>query len=165
MHLRVTACVLFLGALAMASGPQETAPNQQMSACTFEDGGQVTVRYDSAQVRGDRLPDGRAWSPGDTPMYLFTSTAIRLGDTQIPIGAYSMYVIPEKHTWTLVVSKDVNSKKYDATQDLARGQMELGSLDQPEKMVDVAMGHTAPKQCSLRLYYGKTGAWAVFKEP
>ena len=165
MHLRVSACVLFLGALAVASGPQETTPNQQMSACNFEDGGQVTVRYEAAPVHGDRLAEGRAWSPGETPMFLFTSTAVKLGNTEIPVGAYSMYVIPEKHTWTLVVSKDVNSKKYDASQDLARVEMELGSLDQPEKMVDVAMGHTAPKQCSLRLYYGKTGAWAEFKEP
>ena len=28
----------------------------------------------------------------------------------------------------------------------------------------LTLGHIAPKECSLRLHYGNTGAWAVFSE-
>jgi hypothetical protein len=59
----------------------------------------------------------------------------------------------------------VNSKKYDAQQDLTREPMELGSVDEAERAVTMVLGHIAPKVCSLRLYYGKTGAWVEFKEP
>jgi Protein of unknown function (DUF2911) len=152
-------------ALGGVAWGQAGVPNQQNTACTFEDGGQVSVRYEAADAHGDKPPEGRAWSPGDSPMFLFTSTAVKLGDDEIPVGAYSMFVIPEKHAWTLVVSKDVNGKKYDPQQDLAREPMELGSLDQGEKTVSMVVGHIAPKVCSLRLYYGKTGAWVEFKEP
>jgi hypothetical protein len=98
-------------------------------------------------------------------MYLFTTTDVKVGETLVPTGAYSMFVIPEKHQWTLVVNKDVNDKKYDPQQDLARAPMELGMLDEGQKQVDVVLGHMAPKQCNMRIYYGKTGAWAEFKEP
>ena len=165
MHLRTTACVGLLGVLATAVWAQSPAENQQTSACTFADGGQVSVRYEPTPVHGDRPAEGRVWSAGESPMYLFTTTVLKAGDTQIPVGAYSLYVIPLKSQWTLVVNKDVTSKKYDAQQDIARLPMDLGSLDAAEKNVQLLFAHVAPKQCSLRLYYGKTGAWAVFSEP
>jgi len=162
---RMMSCCAGLVLLGAVAWGQSAGANQQSAACTFEDGGQMSVRYEAVEPHGDKPPDGRAWSPGDSPIYLFTSTAVKLGDDVIPIGAYSMFVIPEKHSWTLVVNKEVNSKKYDAQQDLTREPMELGSVDEAERAVTMVLGHIAPKVCSLRLYYGKTGAWVEFKEP
>lgn len=162
---RIFASVGWTMVLSAVVWGQSGATNQQTAACTFEDGGQVSVRYAAADAHGEKLPEGRAWSPGDEPMLMFTSTAVKLGDDEIPIGAYSVYIIPEKHAWTLAVNKDVSGKKYDAQLDVAREGMELGSVDQAEKAVSMVLGHVAPKVCSLRLYYGKTGAWVDFKEP
>ena len=162
---RIASRMVGVMALLGVGWGQVSVPEQQMAACTFEDGGQVSVRYEAAEAHGDKPPEGRAWSPGETPIFLFTSTAVKLGEDAIPIGAFSLFVIPEKHVWTLVVNKDVSGKKYDAQQDLAREPMELGSVDEASKEVSVVLGHIAPKVCSLRLYYGKTGAWVEFKEP
>lgn len=165
MHLRGTACAGLLCALLMAAWGRTPAPNQETTACTFEGGGQVSVRYDAAPAHGDRPPEGRVWSPGDSPIYLFTSTTLKAGEAKIPTGAYSLYVIPEKNQWLLVVNKDVTDKKYDPEEDLVRVPMDLGTVDETVKNVSLVFGHIAPKQCNLRLYYGKTGAWAVFSEP
>lgn len=164
MHLRKVSCSALLGVLAVACWPQAPTSNQQTSVCTFDDGGQVSVRYDAVAAHGEHLPLGRVWSPGESPIYLFTSTPVQAGQTKIPVGAYSLYVIPEKNAWTLVVNKDVSDKKYDPQKDLVRVPMDLGSVDEAVKNVQLALGHVAPRQCTLRLYYGKTGAWAVFSE-
>jgi hypothetical protein len=42
--------------------------------------------------------------------------------------------------------------------------MPLGQLSEPQKALDVFFGHVAPKQCNMRIYYGKAGAWVEFKE-
>jgi DUF2911 family protein len=160
-HLRGIACAGVLALVAMTGWAQT---NQQTTVCQFTDGGQLSLRYDTAPAHGTDLPT-RVWSPGEGPMYLFTTTALKAGDTTIPPGAYSLYISSEKQHWTLVINKDVSSKKYDASQDLARQPMDRGTIDEPAKEVNLAFGHIAPKQCSLRLYYGKIGAWAVFAEP
>ncbi len=40
--------------------------------------------------------------------------------------------------------------------------MEIGQLSQPVKPLEVSFAHIAPIQCSLRIYYGKTGAFVEF---
>jgi Protein of unknown function (DUF2911) len=114
---------------------------------------------------GTNCPGDTSGARGNSRCIVFTTKAIKAGDTEIPAGAYSLYILPEKQHWTLVVNKDVSSKKYDAQQDLAHMPMDRGTIDDAAKEVSLMLGHIAPKQCSLRLYYGKVGAWAVFTEP
>ncbi len=165
MGLRMLLCVVCGAGLAIPAGAQAPSPGRQESACTFQDGGQVSVHYEAVAARGEHPPEGKAWSPGETPALLFTSTPLDAGGTRIPAGAYSLFFIPNKNEWALVVNKDVRDAKYDEQQNLARLTMDLGMVEQPGKDVSLAFGHIGPKQCSLRLYYGKTGAWATFREP
>ena len=98
-------------------------------------------------------------------MWLFTQAELSLDTSEIPIGAYSIYIIPEKEDWILIVNKNVSAQsKYNEHEDLARAKMSLGQLSEPQKEVSVSFGHIAPKQCNMRIYYGKSGAWAEFKE-
>ncbi|HEY1265526.1 MAG TPA: DUF2911 domain-containing protein [Terriglobales bacterium] len=159
------AALLVIIPLAYAQDP----PSAQtaMSYCTFADDNQLTVRYGQgdASKKGE-LPNGRIWTPGDVPMLLFTQVPIVVASTEIPVGAYSMYVIPEKEKWTLIVNKNVTAgSAYDQKQDLVRVPMDTGKLGMPQYPARVSLGHIAPKTCSLRVDYGKTGAWAdAFKE-
>jgi len=98
-------------------------------------------------------------------MTMFTGASLTLSNSSIPPGAYSVYVIPNKKDWTLIVNKNITAgAAYDEKQDVARSSMELGEVDSPPKQVQVSFAHVAPKQCSIRLYYGKTGAFADFQE-
>jgi hypothetical protein len=142
-----------------------TEAQSASSVCTFEDGGQMSVRYDAARVSREKLSDGHPWTPGDVPMLLFTSTALKLNNTEIPTGAYSLFFMPGKEQWTLVVNKDVSGRSYSKQQDVVRAPMGIGSLDDPGEQASIVLGHLAPKECSLRLYYGKIGAWVEFNEP
>jgi len=98
-------------------------------------------------------------------MTLFAAVPLELGNSTIPTGAYSVYAIPNKKEWTLIVNKNVTAgAAYDDKQDVARSSMELGEVDTPPRQLQVSFAHTAPKTCSIRLYYGKTGAFTDFKE-
>jgi hypothetical protein len=82
----------------------------------------------------------------------------------MPVGAYSIYMLPGKQNWTLIVNKNVSSKDYDEKQDVVRMNMESGNLSEAVDPLQVSFAHAAPKECNLRIYYGKSGNWAEFME-
>jgi hypothetical protein len=152
--------VVFAGTIAFT---QSAFAQQNMSAtCTFDDDHSLTVRYSSANNEHRRdVPNGKVWTPGNVPMLLFTEVAIKVEGTEIPVGAYSMYVIPEKSKWTLIINKNITSgAEYDQKQDIVRTTMGLGQLPSPADEPHISFNHVAPKVCSLRVDFGKTGAWA-----
>ena len=161
-------CVLLVSQLTLRGVSQQAASLGKLAevVCTFDDGKQMKVEYSNATAkRGQEFHDGRLWEPGGSPMFLFTEAELTIGGSVIPAGAYSLYVIPEKRNWTLVVNRNTTAGgQYDERQDLVRAPMEIGESDVPVAQIQVALAHVAPKQCNLRLYYEKTGAWAEFHE-
>jgi hypothetical protein len=128
--------------------------------CNFEDGNQVTARY-SPNVK-EEPHNGRVWSPGIT---LYVQTPLLLGGSEVPLGAYSVHLIPEKKNWTIIVNKNVTvGAAYNSAQDVARAAMEVGEIPEPTKQLQLTFAHMAPKQCSLRVYYQKSGAFVDFME-
>ncbi len=169
--MRVTICFAFLLSLfvfsIVAVAQQGDADAHTATAfCDFTDNQEVSIRYSNAAATPKDEPrNGRVWLPGGSAMTLFTGVGLTLNNSTIPAGAYSVYVIPNKKDWTLIVNKNVTpGAAYDDKQDIARSPMELGEVDSPPKQLQVSFAHSAPKQCSIRLYYGKTGAFADFKE-
>ena len=133
-----------------------------MASCTYQDGNSLTVRYSDANPGHKRdLQNGKVWSPGDVPMLLFTEVPVKVAKAELGVGAYSMYVIPDKGKWTLIINRNITQGAvYDEKQDLARTSMDIGQLPTAIDQPHVSFGHIAPKVCSLRVDFGKTGAWA-----
>jgi hypothetical protein len=162
--LRIVLSLVVLCGLSNVGVAQQTSANTSTTSCTFQDGMQLSVRYNNQATKNKRLPEGKIWSPGDKPMFLFTQVGLTVANSQIPAGAYSMYLIPKRGDWTLVLNKDVtDDSKYDEHKDLLRVPMEVGQLSEPQQF-SLFFGHVAPKQCNIRVYSGKIGTWAEFKE-
>ena len=144
----------------------KSAPQAETVSCNFADGRQVTVRYNTVPVnKKERLRDGKVWMPGGSAMILFSGADLKFAGKQIPTGAYTMYLMPGRKDWTLIVSKNEKPENaYDPGQDLARGAMDLGQLSQPTRNLRVYFGLMGPKQCNLRVYYGDIGAFTEFDE-
>jgi hypothetical protein len=162
--MRVLAVCFVLIALAAA---QQSDPNDPASAsCDFADGKEITMQYNnSVMSEKDQPHNGKVWLPAGSPMTLFTQVPITLNHQDLAVGAYSVYVIPNKKEWTLIVSRNVtNPKTYDEKQDLVRAPMEIGGISGPPKQLQVSFAHIAPKQCSIRLYYETIGAFVEFNE-
>lgn len=134
------------------------------AVCTFEDGKQVSTRYKPVVVaRNEGAPTGKVWAPGGLAMALFTESEVTIGATLLSAGAYTMYLVPGKKDWTLIVSRNVTiDSKYDQNQDLVRARMQMGELTKAEGQLKVFFGHVGPKRCEINLEYGKTRAWIDF---
>jgi hypothetical protein len=153
----VLVCLLCAPWLAAQSG----APTST-TTCNLEDGRQVYVRYNPVAPNKEKPANGKPWSPGGAPMTLFTEAQLSLGSSTIPIGAYSVYPIPARDHWTLVVNKNVTSgAAYDDKQDIARAQMETAQVEEPAAALEVAFAHVGFR-CTLRIYFGKTASFADF---
>lgn len=141
-----------------AGTPSSTA------TCNLEDGRQVYIRYNPVASNKEKISNGKPWSPGGAPMTLFTEAQLNLGSSLIPIGAYTVYPIPGRDHWTLVVNKNVSAgAAYDEKSDLARAPMETAQVPQPADALEVAFAHVGTR-CTLRIYYGKSAAFADFVE-
>jgi len=166
MRLTVV-CALLTGLVIPATQvmAQSAEPQLQTAYCTYADDNEISVRYDASGKNKEEPKNGKVWEPGGSAMTLYTQGPVVLNHVEIPVGAFTVYVVPGKKEWTLVVNKNVTAgSKYDEAQDLVRAPMELGDLNPPVKPLQVALAHMAPKTCTLRLYYGNVGAQADFTE-
>lgn len=152
---------------ALAQGESSTAT----AACNFDKTKQVAIEYQRFAINvkkkllGDQVPYGKVWTPGGKPMTMFTNTPLTIGGKEIPIAAYTMFVIPEEKSWTLVISKSTDtSGKYDEHDDLVRIPMQVGKLPTRESQFSVYLAHIAGTQCNMRLDLDKTRAWITIEE-
>jgi len=137
------------------------APTSNTS-CNLDDGRQIYVRYNPVAANKEKVANGKPWTPGGAPMTLFTEAPLSLGNSVIPIGAYSLYPIPAKDHWTLAVNKNVTpGAAYDEKQDIARATMETDQVAQSSDALEVAFAHVGTR-CTLRIYIGKTASFADF---
>ena len=164
-HFVVSRAAAFLAMLALTLPVLAQDQNQSSVTCAFEDGKAVSVRYvDGGGHASQHLRLGKMWTPADAPMYLFTQANLKVGELSIPVGAYKLYIIPEKDKWTLIVNRKVDTPAYDAKDDLGRADLGVGQLSEAVDSPRLALYHAANKQCNLRINFEKSGAWGEFHE-
>jgi len=153
--------VLVLLTLSAVCPAQQSEPSST-ATCYLDDGRQLFIRYNPVTAKTDKISYGKPWTPGGTPMTLFTEAQLSFAGATIPVGAYTVYPIPAKDKWTLVISKNVTAgSAYDEKQDLARATMETDQVSQAAESLEVAFAHTGEK-CTLRIYFGKSASFAPF---
>jgi hypothetical protein len=140
--------------------------NDQTAFCTFEDGNEVSIRYQALDAnKKNDPPVGKPWGPGGSPMFLFTPTELSVGNSTIPMGAHSVYLVKNKSDWTLILNKNVDkASTYDDKQDITRVNMQSSRLTTTNKPFNVTLGHMAPKVCTLQVVYGDMAGWAELKQ-
>lgn len=154
---------LTCAALSSFAAAQTEEKHSGAAVCTLDDGKQISARYTPVPATRAGLPQDKVWAPGGSALTLFTESSLLLGNTPIGVGAYTMYLMPGKKDWTLIVSKNVNvDQAYDQQQDLARATMSTGTLSGQVPELRVTFGHTGPKKCELNVDFGKTKAWVEF---
>jgi hypothetical protein len=164
---------LLLAAFSLSLCLNAAAANSVSDAntvCNFDSQKQIAVDYERLQTAagkkmlGNSVAYGKIWAPGGKPLTLFTNTPISIDGKNIADGAYTMFIIPEENSWTLVISKSTDmSGKYDETGDIARIPMQVGKLPAAEPEFTAYFAHVAPNECNLRLDMDKARAWVGFQ--
>ena len=75
-------------------------------------------------IFGDLVPYGQVWRTGANEATEITITQdIQIVNTTLKAGTYSLFTIPEKETWTIIINKDLGlwgAYNYNAKMDVMR---------------------------------------------
>ncbi len=111
----------------------------------------IKVVYGRPQLKGrvvgiDLAPYGDVWRTGAneaTEIKFFQDVA--LGDTQIAAGTYSLFTIPGKTEWTIIISKDTDvwgAYSYNEANDVARLNVPAGKGDESLESFSITFSNT-----------------------
>jgi Protein of unknown function (DUF2911) len=158
--------VLFgIAALAGRSFGQVPSPPAK-AECKLPDGKTIHVDYSSPRLRGrvvygDLVPFGEPWRAGANEATTFvTDTALDVGGKAIPAGSYTLFTVPNKDAWTLIVSKQTGEwgipypgESYDFT----RAPMKVSKLSAPLENFTIGFDQSGGG-CSMHLDWETTRA-------
>ena len=166
----MTRCYIFLVAICLFV-PASLAQAPATAVCDFDSSAQLAVQYQATSVHtskpvfGHDIPYNNVWAPGGKPMTMFLNHEVTVDGKNIPIGAYTMFVIPAPNKWTLIISRNTDtSGKYDESKNLLRVPMQWGELSSPESVFSIYFAQVTPGQCTMRVDLEKSRAWVDFKK-
>lgn len=147
------ALAVVLGATSAVMAQQKRiSPHETIGAVV--DGNRVTIVYgrpytkdpksgEPRKIWGGLVPYGKVWRTGaDEATLLITQQPIKIGDTEVPAGAYTLYTLPSEDGAKLIVNKQIGQwgTNYDEKQDLARIDMKKESTDKPVDQFTMSVG-------------------------
>src|SRR5207245_7221014 len=137
------------------SGPS----HQVKGKCELAGGKTITVDYSSPRAKGRKIfgglvPYGEVWRAGANEATTFVTTAdVMVGGSHVPAGSYTIFAIPNKDKWTLVISKKTGEWGIPypgPSEDLARIDMKASTLPSAVENLTITFDKTAGG-CTLRM--------------
>jgi hypothetical protein len=100
-------------------------------------GANIIINYSSPFVKGrtiwgELVPYGKVWRAGaNAPTTFETDKALKVEGKELPAGKYSVYVIPENGSVTVIFGKDSKMSAYDYSeaQDALRVKVKTKKSD------------------------------------
>jgi hypothetical protein len=167
--LILSSALLILGAAIAIHAQQDksTRPSPPATAkCDLPGGKSITVEYSSPRAKGRKIFGeivhyGEPWRTGANEATTFVTTAdLTIGGKHVPAGSYTLFTIPSKDKWTLIVSKKTGEWGIPypgADMDLIRVDMNASATSAPVENFTIAFDKGA-KDCTLRIEWENTRA-------
>jgi hypothetical protein len=151
--------------------PQATDKSKRPSPAAhaefqFSDGKTVIVDYSSPRangrvVYGGLVPYGQIWRAGANEATTFvTNTDLTVGGKAVPAGSYTIFVVPNKDKWTLIINKKTGEwgVPYPGeSSELVRVDMKASALQGPVEDFLIAFDKSG-KKCTMRMDWETTRA-------
>ncbi len=111
------------------------------------------------QLLGKVIPFDSVWRTGaNSSTTLTTDVAMVLGGSTLPKGAYSLYSLPTKTGWTLIVNANTGQwgTEYVEDKDVARIPLKARALKEPLESFSIVLqpDDRSPARGVLRLSWG-----------
>lgn len=112
------------------------------------------------KIFGDIVPYGKVWRTGAN-----AATTLNFGDevtingTKIPAGKYGLLTIPDKKTWTIIISKqtDVTSPAaYKQDMDVVRIPVAISKLKSAVETFTIQFANVKPTSLDLQIMWDKS---------
>ncbi|ASZ12198.1 DUF2911 domain-containing protein [Chitinophaga pendula] len=148
---------------AQVPGLPNSSPSQTI---TQELGlGKVEVAYSRPSVNGrkvfgDLVPYDAVWRTGaNTATKITFSGDVTIAGNKIPAGTYSLFSIPGKNEWTIILNKAVNvwgAFTYKQAEDLLRFKVKAASLKEKQETFTILFDNATTQAVDLRLLWEHT---------
>lgn len=163
MKLRLVTAVLgTFVALSVVAQRKLLSPPASVEA-TFG-GKKVAISYSAPSKRGrviigGLVPFGKVWRTGaNAATTLTTEAGLTIGTIKLPKGTYTLFTLPEKKAWTLIVNKETGQwgTQYDASKDFGRTPMTVRSIKDTVELFKINLDKKSEKSGVLRLVWENT---------
>lgn len=155
-----------IASTALTSMAQMTPPRASPHDASYTRvGGKLVAVYfgrpytKNRKIWGGLVPWDKAWRLGaDEATTLITQSAIVMGGTPVPAGAYTLYMIPsETGVSKLAISKTVGEwgEPGDEKNDLARVDLKKEELETPVEQLTITLGPGAAGGAILKIAWDK----------
>ncbi len=135
----VAVCCLGIAIIAVACGAQDKSkrPSPPATASVDLGGTKITIDYSSPRLKGRHVGGevatyGKVWRLGaNEATTLVTTGNVTVGGKAVPAGSYTMFAIPDKDKWTLIISKKTGEWGTDypgPSEDLARIDLKVSAV-------------------------------------
>lgn len=150
------------------AGDKSKRPSPPASAeCKFSNGKTVKTDYSSPRAKGRKIygglvPFGEIWRTGANDATTFvTDSDVQVGGVNVPAGSYTIFTVPTKDSWKLVISKKTGewgTQYPGAENDLVRVDMKVSALPAPAENFAINYADANGKSCTLQLDWETTRA-------
>ena len=135
-------------------------------SCDLGGGKTINTVYSSPRMKGrtiygDLVPFGKVWRAGANEATTFVTTSgLEIGGTPVPPGKYTIFTVPERDKWTLIINKKTGEwgipYKYESD-ELVRVGMRLSTLPSPVEDFTIAYDKSG-SGCTLRMDWATSRA-------
>jgi hypothetical protein len=179
MQKHITLLALFLiaiASLAFAQQDKSKRPSPPAQAtCKLPDGKAITVDYSSPRAKGRKIfgtsgesalvPYGEVWRTGaNEATAMMNNTALTVDGKDVPAGTYTLFTVPDKDKWTLIINKKTGEwgipYKYEKD-ELARVNMDVSKTAGPVENFTIAFDQMGGA-CTMHLDWADTRASVKF---
>lgn len=140
MTFRRIAIVLFFLPMSLVNGQEllKLRPSPLAIASVRYQDNYLKVTYSQPQKKnrkifGGLVPYGKVWRTGANEATELTTTRdIHIADLLLKAGTYSLFTVPEKEKWTIIINADLGlwgAYNYNATKDVWRFDVPVQSTD------------------------------------
>lgn len=112
------------------------------------------------KIFGDLVPFGKLWRTGANTANIITfGDTVFINGTKIAPGKYGLFSIPDKNSWTLIVSKQLNvtsPEAYKQDQDVVKVDVKPMNLNEKMETLTMQFANINPGSCDLQILWDNT---------
>jgi len=112
------------------------------------------------KIFGDIVPFGAVWRTGANSATTITfGDEVTIGGTKVPAGKYGLLTIPDKKSWTIIISKQTdvtNPSAYKPEMDVVRVTSDVNTTKAKTETFTMQFANVKPTSCELYMMWDKS---------
>jgi hypothetical protein len=167
MRMNILLAICLIALVSTTNAQQLRTPAPSPTQTIKQDFGLASVELTYSRpamkgrkIMGDLVPYGKVWRTGANSATTITfKDEVTIGGTKVPAGKYGLLTIPDKASWTIIISKqtDVTSPAaYKAENDVARVQVKPVVTSTAAESFTMQFANMKPTSCELQMMWDKT---------